>query len=87
MLFMIQWTFACEHRDAANARFKAGGAPPPEGVKMLGRWHTVGGGKGVLICESTDATAIGKWMQEWNDLLKFEVAPVLDDAGVAAILS
>ena len=87
MLFMVQWTFSPEHRDATQARFKAEGAPPPEGVRMLGRWHTVGGGGGVLICESTDPVAIGKWMQQWSDLLTFEIAPVVDDAGVGTIIS
>lgn len=87
MLFAVSWAFGPQHRDAANKRFKETGAPPPEGVKMIGRWHSVGGGEGFLVCESDDPTALGAWMQQWSDLITFRVFPVVDDEGVVKILS
>ena len=50
--------------------------PPPEGVTMLGRWHSIGGGEGFLVCESDSSEAIARWMQEWSDRLRFRVLPV-----------
>ena len=53
---------------------------------MLGRWHSVAGLEGFLVAESADAVAIGKWMQDWSDLLTFEVTPVVDDDGLTAVI-
>jgi len=86
MLFLVQWTFPPENRDAANARFKETGGMPPAGVKMLGRWHTAGGGEGICIAETDDQVALGKWMQDWSDLLDMSVLPVHGDEDAMKIL-
>ncbi len=86
MQFMITYSFGPEVRNEAQARFKKTGGLPGEGVKMLGRWHSIGGHTGFLLAESSDGVAIGKWMQEWTDLLEFDVIPVNDDADVMKVL-
>ena len=53
---------------------------------MLGRWHNVAGLRGYVLAESADAVAIGKWMQEWTDLIDFEVIPVVNDEDVLKVL-
>ena len=86
MLFMIGYSFRPEIRNEAQDRFKkTGGAPGPH-VKMLGRWHILGGHRGFILADSTDAVAIGKWMQEWTDLLVFDVAPVVNDEDVMKVI-
>ena len=87
MQFVIHWTFDPHDRDNLNARFLEGGAPPPAGVTMLGRWHSVGGGEGFLACESDNSEAVARWMQEWSDRLRFRVLPVMDDEMAGRILS
>jgi hypothetical protein len=52
---------------------------------MKGRWHSVAGRKGFLIAESSDAVAIGKWMQGWTDILSFNITPVLLDQELVEI--
>ena len=86
MLFHITWEFDPAHRNDAQNRFRDGGGPPAEGVTMVGRWHAAAGLKGFLIAEADDAIAIGKWMQDWTDHLRFEVTPVVDDEGVGEII-
>ena len=86
MLFVIQYEFVPENRDMAQARFRETGAQPPDGVKMIGRWHAAAGGEGMMVCESDDAIAIGLWMQQWTDLLAFHVTPVYDDEGAMKVL-
>ena len=86
MLFMISYSFRPESRNDAQDRFKKTGGMPGANVKMLGRWHKIGGGQGFVLAESVDAIAIGKWMQEWTDLLLFDVAPVLNDEEVMKVL-
>ena len=85
MLFLVDWSVSGSNRDAANARFKETGGPPPKGVKMIGRWHGVNG-CGVVIAETSDTVALGKWLQQWSDLIEFDVTPVVDDAGVMKIM-
>jgi len=53
------------------------------GIKMLGRWHAIAGGKGVLISESNDPMAIAQWIQEWSDLMSFDIYPALNDEDAA----
>ena len=57
------------------------------GVKMIGRWHHAHGNTGAVIIESDDAQAIGRWANQWTDILSLEVSPVLDDEGIRAVLS
>ena len=87
MLFVVHWEFPSEIRDAANGRFKETGGMPPEGVKMLGRWHFSEGGEGMAVCEADDAVALGIWVHAWSDLLTFRIVPVTDDEGVMKILN
>jgi hypothetical protein len=86
MKFVIYWTFAPENRDEIQARFKETGGRPPEGVKMIGRWHRIGGGEGVCVAETDDAQALGRWAQEWDDVMTFEIYPVLEDEGQAQLI-
>lgn len=86
MLFMITYAFGPDARDEAQARFKKTGGLPGPDVKMLGRWHSVAGGTGWLLADTVDSVAIGKWMQEWTDLLEFDVTPVNTDEDVMKVL-
>ena len=87
MLFAVEWKYRPEGRDEVNKRFKETGAPPPEGINMIGRWHYASGRQGMLICETDNAIALGKWTQSWTDFLDFQIHPVNDDAGVTEVLS
>jgi hypothetical protein len=86
MYFVSLYTIPSQNRDAAQARFKQGVAPPPAGVKMIGRWHSVSGGRGVTICEADDAQAVAAWAQQWSDLITFDIYPALDDTAFAKLL-
>jgi hypothetical protein len=86
MIYVTTWTFKPEHRDAIQARFKQTGGLPPEGVRMLGRWHGIGLNKGVCVAENDDPLAIGRWAQQWSDLMSLEMYPALTDEDTAKIL-
>lgn len=79
MIFHITFEYAREQRDRVHERFRETGAPPPDGVNMIGRWHGAAGNRGFLVAESSDAQAIADWLQQWTDLVSFEVTPVLTD--------
>lgn len=87
MKFITTYELGPDHRTSATERFLGGGAPPPAGVVMHGRWHDVNMRRGFLLCEADDASALAAWTAEWADLLVFEVIPVIEDAEAAAVLS
>ena len=87
MQFMTTWTFKPEHNSQAAGRFKETGGLAPAGVKMIGRWHDVAGGRGFALAEADDPVAMSKWCRQWADLLSFEIVPVLTDEQLAKALS
>lgn len=86
MRFVTIWTFKPEHTEEIIARFRETGALPPEGVKMLARWHDVSGGRGFAVCETDDPVAASRWCHEWSDLFSLEIVPVLDDEQLTQVL-
>ena len=86
MTFHITYKISSERRNESQKRFKETGAPPPAGVKMTGRWHCAQGLKGFIVAESADAAAIARWMQDWTDVLSFEVTPVITDEELARVI-
>jgi hypothetical protein len=86
MLFHGRYKYPPACRDAVHQRFLQTGAPPPEGVTMIGRWHSAEGNRGFFVAEATDAAAVAKWLQDWSDLLSFRVDPVLEDERFAEVI-
>jgi hypothetical protein len=84
MKFMITYSIDPDHDRAAKGRFLKTGAPPPNGLKMMGRWHT--GTHGYILAETSDAKAIFEWISQWSDLLRFTAEPVVEDADAGEVL-
>ena len=78
-------TFPLTQRDYKNrvSRFLETGAPPPEGVTLLGRWFTASHSSGFMLVEASDANALFRYASEWADLINFKIEPVVteDEAG------
>lgn len=58
---------------------------PGPAIQLIGRWHDLVRGKGVLIFESEDPVAVSSWCLNWNTLIDFEIGIVHDDAETRAI--
>lgn len=86
MLFHGSYVYSTDARDAVHRRFKETGAPPPPGVNMIGRWHSVGGNGGFFLAETEDSVALAQWLQDWTDLIDFKVVPVVTDEQVSEII-
>ena len=56
-------------------------------IKILGRWHAVGGGSGVCICETDNMEALTGWMVNWAGMADLKVVPVVEDATVRKVVS
>ena len=86
MLFHAAFEYMESDRDEVHERFRETGGAPPDGVEMLGRWHSVEGNRGFLVAESGDARAIATWLQGWSDLVSFEVTPVVTDEDFGEVI-
>jgi hypothetical protein len=86
MLFITRFTVPHTSRKAAIQRFLETGGAPPAGIKMLARYHSSDGEFGFAISESDDVQALTRWANAWNDLLVLDTRPLVDDAGLAAVL-
>ena len=85
MKFMIAYTIKPAHFQAAVSRFLETGGTPPDGLRMLGRWHSAS--KGWSIGDTDDVKKVYEWTTRWNDLLEFTVTPVMDDAELGEMLA
>ena len=78
MLFMIIYTWEPGQRNEVVKRRMQKGRLIPEGVKVLGEWTDLGGGRGFLLVESNDSKALMSGSRAWLDLMKMEAVPVMD---------
>ena len=86
MQFMVTWTIDIPQKAAAESRFLETGAAPPAGVELLGRWHSTGDRRGFMLLESSDGVAVSTYMRTWNDLITFDITPVVNDEQLAKIM-
>ena len=86
MKYMIYWKIppGC-HKPAAES-FLSSGAPVPEGMKTVGRWHAPGSSYGWHLAEG-DAEAVAQHAAEWANLLELQITPVIEDAEAASSLA
>ncbi len=52
MISVSQHNILARSRNVAQERFKKTGGLPPHGVKMIARWHSTAGNRGVTIFET-----------------------------------
>jgi hypothetical protein len=80
MLYMIIEHF--KNRDAVPVyrRFRDQGRQTPEGLKYVSSWVTTDMARCYQLMECEDSRVLEQWMTRWNDLVDFEVQPVITSA-------
>ena len=77
MQYMIIEQFKPEKRKAMYQRFEEKGRMLPEGVHYINSWID----EKITVCyqvmESDSTEKINEWIGKWNDLVDFEVIPVI----------
>jgi len=77
MLFMSIYTFEPAKRNELIKRRMERGIALPQGVKVIGEWTDVGGGRGFLLIEAEDPKALMAGTLGWSDLMEIESVPVI----------
>ncbi len=75
---MIVYTYEPEQRNETTKRRLHQQRVIPEGMKVIGEWSFLGGGRGFMVLEVQDSKLLLKVFSAWSDLLKFEVFPVIE---------
>ncbi|MFC5860721.1 DUF3303 domain-containing protein [Acidicapsa dinghuensis] len=84
MKVMSTWSARPGAFDDAIERFLKGEAAPVEGVKLLGRWHSVDLSTGFSLYETDDPAALHRGALRWVDLLELQTYVVIEDAEAGA---
>ncbi|WP_175941801.1 DUF3303 family protein [Caballeronia sp. BCC1704] len=87
MLFIVSWTALPEVRERAAERFLQNAGAPPEGVRLLGRWHGIGSIRGFGVAESDDIEPVARWAYEWSDLFTLDIMPAQTDEQLGKLLA
>jgi hypothetical protein len=77
MLFMVIERF--KHGDAKpiGERFKRSGRMLPEGVTYQASWVDSKGTRCFQLMEAPHPELLSAWVSRWDDLIDFEIVPVL----------
>lgn len=87
MKYMISWKIPPGKYVGAAERFLHSGAPVPEPLTLVGRWHAPGSMYGWALIEGDDPIAMAQHSAEWARYLEIQVTPVLDDYEASAGIS
>ena len=78
MQFMTVFTFEPDKRDAVVKRRMEHGIQMPAGLKLLGQWSYIGGGRVFMLVESDDPASLLARARTVSDLGKFDIYPVME---------
>ena len=65
-------------------RFRDSGRRAPEGLTYVSSWVDENLQRCFQLMETDDRRLLDRWIAEWNDLVDFEVVPVISSAEAAA---
>jgi len=87
MKYMITWNLPHDTYKEAIERFLSTGAPVSDGLKDLGRWHSIDQSIGFHLVETDDPALLLQHTARWKDLLDIRIVPVLDDTATAGAIT
>lgn len=87
MLYMILETFREGNAIPVYRRFREKGRMAPDGLRYVSSWVTEDFRRCYQVMECEDPKLIDEWIAQWNDLVEFEIIPVMTSAEAAAKIS
>jgi hypothetical protein len=80
MLFMVIEHFKHGGAKAVHERFELRGRMLPEGVAYHASWIDTTGARCFQLMETLNREPLDAWVRSWQDLVDFEIVPVLTSA-------
>ncbi len=84
MHFQINWEVYADRKEECHEIFSMmtpddDSKDAGEAVRVVGRWHVLGGNRGTCICETNDEEALNSWALNWKSMCDIEILPVVTD--------
>jgi len=77
MLFMVVERFKNRDPLPIYRRFREKGRMAPEGLNYLGSWVEANFDRCFQLMECDDPRLLQQWVLRWQDLVEFEITPVV----------
>lgn len=83
MLYMVIERFKNQDAVPVYRRFREKGRMTPDGLEYLSSWVDTKLERCYQIMETSDPTLMEEWIENWNDIVEFEVVAVTSSADAA----
>ena len=80
MLFMVIERFKNQDAKAVYKRFQEQGRMMPDGLKYIDSWVEASFNRCFQLMECDDPVLFQQWIAKWQDLMEFEIVPVVPSA-------
>jgi len=87
MLYMIVEHFRRGDAVPVYRRFRDQGRLAPDGLRYVSSWVARDFSRCFQIMETDDPILLERWVAQWNDLVEFEIHPVLTSADAATAIA
>ena len=87
MLFMVIERFKSGGAAEVYRRFRERGRMMPDGLKYVESWTDVSFERCFQLMECDDPRLFEQWTARWQDLVEFEIIPVLRSAEAAEAIA
>ena len=87
MLFMIVETFKNKDAIPVYRRFRDRGRLAPEGLTYVSSWVDENLERCFQLMETDDRALLDQWIASWDDIVDFEVYPVISSKEAAEKIS
>jgi hypothetical protein len=84
MLYMIIEHFRNGDPVPVYRRFRDRGRQAPDGLRYVSSWVTEDLGRCYQVMECDDPQLLAQWTARWEDLIDFEITPVMTSADAVA---
>jgi Protein of unknown function (DUF3303) len=78
MLFMVIEQFRNQNGKAVYRKLRDSGRALPEGLKFVASYVSADLGRCFQLMEADDITLFQRWIAEWQEVVEFEVVPVVE---------
>jgi hypothetical protein len=88
MLYMIIERYRNGDPRPVYRRFRERGRLAPSGLEYVSSWVTADHATCFQVMQTNDRRLLDQWIEQWRDIVDFEVVPVVTSAeAAAAVLS
>jgi hypothetical protein len=87
MLFMVIERFKGRDARAIYDRLRSDGRMMPEGLKYIDSWVEANFDRCFQLMECDDPLLFQQWVARWQDLMEFEIVPVVPSKKTSELIT